>query len=49
MIAILIIAFLLFLAFAGPAFGADTRSSKGWKAVDPGQPLWSDAGIRPTR
>lgn len=49
MTAILILAFLLLLAVAGPWFGADTRSSRGWAASDPDAPLWSDAGIRAAR
>jgi len=49
MTAILILAFLLLLAIAGPLLGADTRSSRGWARRDADEPLWSDAGIRPTR
>lgn len=40
MTVILILAVLLLLAVAGPVFGADTRSSKGWAASDPDGPLW---------
>ena len=34
---------------AGPLFGVDTRSSRGWTNSDPDQPLWSGAGIRAGR
>ena len=49
MTAILILTVLLLLAVAGPFFGADTRSSRGWKDSDPGQPLWLDAGSNARR
>jgi len=49
MTAILILAFLLLIAIAGPAFGADTRSSRGWASSDPDGPLWSDTGVRAAR
>jgi len=49
MTAILILSLLLLLAIAGPWFGADTRSSRGWAASDPNEFLWSDAGARAAR
>lgn len=49
MTALLVLAVLVLLAVAGPWFGADTRSSRGWAASDPDAPLWSDDGIRATR
>ncbi|MET0865392.1 MAG: hypothetical protein ABWZ98_13755, partial [Nakamurella sp.] len=49
MTAILILTVLLLLAIAGPMFGADTRSSKGWSASDADGPLWSGSGVRATR
>ncbi len=49
MTAILILSLLLLLAVAGPWFGADTRTSRGWADTEPNQPLWSDAGIRAAR
>ena len=49
MTAILILSLLLLLAVAGPLFGADTRTSRGWADTEPNQPLWSDAGIRAAR
>jgi len=49
MTAILILSFLLILAVAGPLFGADTRSSRGWVDSDPDAPLWAGAGVRNRR
>jgi hypothetical protein len=49
MTALLVLAVLLLLAVAGPLFGADTRSSRGWAATDVNEPLWSDAGLRAAR
>jgi hypothetical protein len=49
MTAILILSFLLLLAIAGPLFGADTRSSKGWAATEADGPLWSGSGVRAGR
>ena len=49
MTAILILAVLLLLAVAGPLFGADTRSSRGWAPADPDAPLWAGAGVRNRR
>ncbi len=49
MTAILILAFLLLLAVAGPWFGADTRSSGGWAKSEPDAPLWAGAGVRNRR
>ena len=37
---------LLALAFAGPLFGTDTRTTGGWSATDSDRPLWADAGRR---
>jgi len=39
MTALIVLAVLLLLAVAGPLFGTDTRSSRGWAASDPNQPL----------
>jgi hypothetical protein len=41
-----ILALLLLLAVAGPLFGADTRSSRGWQRTDPNELLWPDSGMR---
>jgi hypothetical protein len=49
MTAIVILIVLLLIAIAGPLFGADTRSSKGWSASDPDGPLWSGSGVRAAR
>lgn len=45
MTAILILTVLLLLAIAGPFFGADSRSSNGWKESEPNEPLWSEIGL----
>lgn len=45
MTAIVILTVLLLLAIAGPLFGADSRSSRGWKATEPNEPLWSEVGL----
>jgi len=49
MTVLVVLAFLLLLAVAGPVFGADTRSSRGWASSDPDGPLWSDAGFTRSR
>ena len=49
MTALIVLAVLLLLAVAGPLFGTDTRSSRGWASTDPNQPLWEGAGIRAAR
>lgn len=43
--ALIVLALLLLLAVAGPAFGADSRRPHGWDEREPDSPLWSEAGV----
>ena len=49
MTVIIVLAVLLLIAVAGPLLGTDTRSSRGWAATDPNQPLWEGSGVRAAR
>lgn len=48
--ALILLALFLLLAVAGPAFGADSRRSRGWSDGEADAPLWSgDGGAHLTR